>query len=170
MLARAETAHASTLAGASHALCSFRCHPALMLIQPGVCREDAGGRSARLRSGVVQQWIYNYRAKPDYAPCPRPPCVCCFIRRRSRNRRNAGNLSRLLSPGAIGSNPAKAEQLIASFFPVRPGRRMGDRPRHRPIRACLTGEKTFWRRGRTTALPGRQVMIRQLPRGASCRP
>ena len=60
----------------------------------------------------------------------RPPCACCFIRRRFKEPENAGIYLGFIA-GAIGSNPAKAEQLVNSFFPVRAGRRMGDRPRHR---------------------------------------
>src|SRR5581483_7919066 len=59
--------------------------------------------------GVVQQWIYNYRAKPDYAHVPAAV----------REPENAGIYLGFIA-GAIGSSPAKAEQLVNSFFPVPP--------------------------------------------------
>ena len=39
----------------------------LMLIQPAHA-EKTPDVDPRASLGVVQQWIYNYRAKPDYAP------------------------------------------------------------------------------------------------------
>ena len=90
---------------------------ALMLIQPA----HAGPTpevdpSASL--GVVQRWIYNYRAKPDYAHVPAAVRVL-FHSQTFKEPENAGIYLGFIS-GAIGSNPAKAEQLIASFFPIRP--------------------------------------------------
>src|SRR5207244_5474414 len=67
---------------------------------------------------VVQQWIYNYRAKPDYAHVPAAVRVL-FHSQTFKEPENAGIYLGFIA-GAIGSNPAKAEQLIASFFPVRP--------------------------------------------------
>src|SRR3954470_21678550 len=67
---------------------------------------------------VVQRWIYNYRAKPDYAHVPAAVRVL-FHSQSFKEPENAGIYLGFVA-GAIGSNPAKAEQLIASFFPVPP--------------------------------------------------
>ena len=91
----------------------------------------------RASLNVVQQWIYNYRAKPDYAHVPAAVRVL-FHAQTFKEPENSGIYLGFIA-GAIGSNPAKAEQLVNSFFPVRAGGRMGDRPRHRLFRACRTG-------------------------------
>src|SRR6202022_2540683 len=70
----------------------------------------------RASLNVVQQWIYNYRAKPDYAHVPAAVRVL-FHAQSFKEPENAGIYLGFVA-GAIGSNPAKAEQLIASFFPV----------------------------------------------------
>src|SRR5882762_2896442 len=72
----------------------------------------------RASLGVVQQWIYNYRAKPDYAHVPAAVRVL-FHAQTFKEPENAGIYLGFIA-GAIGSNPAKAEKLIASFFPVAP--------------------------------------------------
>jgi hypothetical protein len=66
----------------------------------------------------VQQWIYNYRAKPDYAHVPAAVRVL-FHSQTFKEPENAGIYLGFIA-GAIGSNPAKAEQLVNSFFPVPP--------------------------------------------------
>ena len=68
--------------------------------------------------GVVQQWIYNYRAKPDYAHVPAAVRVL-FHTQTFREPENAGIYLGFIA-GAIGSNPAKADQLVNSLFPVPP--------------------------------------------------
>src|SRR3954447_2446706 len=65
---------------------------------------------------VVQRWIYNYRAKPDYAHVPAAVRVL-FLSQSFKEPENSGIYLGFIA-GAIGSNPAKAEQLIDSFFPV----------------------------------------------------
>ena len=90
---------------------------ALMLIQPAYA-EKTPEVDPRASLGVVQQWIYNYRAKPDYAHVPAAVRVL-FHSQTFKEPENAGIYLGFIA-GAIGSNPAKAEQLIASFFPVRP--------------------------------------------------
>src|SRR5258708_11750263 len=65
---------------------------------------------------VVQQWIYNYRAKPDYAHVPAAVRVL-FHSQTFKEPENAGIYLGFIA-GAIASNPAKAEQLVNSFFPV----------------------------------------------------
>src|SRR5256714_3343838 len=72
----------------------------------------------RASLGVVQQWIYNYRAKPDYAHVPAAVRVL-FHSQTFKEPENAGIYLGFIA-GAIGSNPARAEKLIASFFPVAP--------------------------------------------------
>jgi hypothetical protein len=90
---------------------------ALWLVQPahaGKASEVDPGASL----GVVQRWIYNYRAKPDYTHVPAAVRVL-FHSQTFKEPENAGIYLGFIA-GAIGSNPARAEQLIASFFPVRP--------------------------------------------------
>ena len=72
----------------------------------------------RASLGVVQQWIYNYRAKPDYAHVPAAVRVL-FHSQTFKEPENAGIYLGFIA-GAIGSNPAKAEQLVNSFFPLPP--------------------------------------------------
>ncbi len=72
----------------------------------------------RASLGVVQQWIYNYRAKPDYAHVPAAVRVL-FHSQTFKEPENAGIYLGFIA-GAIASNPAKAEQLVNSFFPVPP--------------------------------------------------
>src|ERR1700753_503097 len=66
--------------------------------------------------GVVQQWIYNYRAKPDYGHIPAAVRVL-FHAQTFKEPENAGIYLGFIA-GAIASNPAKAETLINSFFPI----------------------------------------------------
>jgi hypothetical protein len=70
----------------------------------------------RASLGVVQQWIYNYRAKPDYTHVPAAVRVL-FHSQTFKEPENAGIYLGFIA-GAIASNPAKAEQLVNSFFPV----------------------------------------------------
>src|ERR1700745_4126994 len=72
----------------------------------------------RASLGVVQQWIYNYRAKPDYAHIPAAVRVL-FHSQTFKEPENAGIYLGFIS-GAIASNPARAEQLVNNFFPVQP--------------------------------------------------
>src|SRR5690349_19540530 len=72
----------------------------------------------RASLGVVQQWIYNYRTKPDYAHIPAAVRVL-FHSQTFKEPENAGIYLGFIA-GSIGSNPAKADKLIASFFPVAP--------------------------------------------------
>src|SRR5499433_3862253 len=72
----------------------------------------------RASLSVVQQWIYNYRAKPDYAHVPAAVRVL-FHSQTFKEPENAGIYLGFIA-GAIGSNPARAEQLVNSLFPVPP--------------------------------------------------
>src|SRR6267378_5068266 len=72
----------------------------------------------RASLNVVQQWIYNYRAKPDYAHVPAAVRVL-FHAQSFKEPENSGIYLGFIA-GAIGSNPAKAEQLVNSLFPIPP--------------------------------------------------
>ena len=98
---------------------------AFMLVQPA-CGEKAPEIDPRASLGVVQQWIYNYRAKPDYAHVPAAVRVL-FHAQTFKEPENAGIYLGFIA-GAIGSNPAKAEQLVSQLLSGAAGRRMGDRP------------------------------------------
>jgi hypothetical protein len=89
----------------------------LMLVEPALA-EKTPDIDPRASLAVVQQWIYNYRAKPDYAHVPAAVRVL-FHSQSFKEPENAGIYLGFVA-GAIGSNPEKAEQLIASFFPVPP--------------------------------------------------
>src|SRR5260370_3580171 len=67
---------------------------------------------------VVQQWIYNYRAKPDYAHVPAAVRVL-FHAQSFREPENSCIYLGFIA-AAIGSNPATAEQLVNTFFPPPP--------------------------------------------------
>src|ERR1700743_1398844 len=72
----------------------------------------------RASLGVVQQWIYNYRAKPDYAHVP--AAVRVLFHSQTFNEPENAGIYLAFAAGAIASNPAKAEQLVNSFFPMPP--------------------------------------------------
>ena len=108
----------------------------------------------RASLGVVQQWIYNYRAKPDYAHIPAAVRVL-FHAQTFKEPENAGIYLGFIA-GAIGSNPAKAEQLVDSFFPVPP------EDEWVIVRAIAYSGLPDWRnllRKIAPRMPGRQVMI-----------
>jgi hypothetical protein len=103
---------------------------------------------------VVQQWIYNYRSKPDYAHVPAAVRVL-FHSQTFKEPENAGIYLGFIA-GAIGSNPAKAEQLVNSFFPVRP------EDEWVVVRAIAYSGLPDWRnlmRKMEVKLPARRVMI-----------
>jgi hypothetical protein len=108
----------------------------------------------RASLGVVQQWIYNYRAKPDYAHVPAAVRVL-FHAQTFKEPENAGIYLGFIA-GAIGSNPAKAEQLVTSFFPVAP------EDEWVIVRAIAYSGLPDWRnllRRIEPKMPGRKVMI-----------
>src|SRR5271169_4808992 len=108
----------------------------------------------RTSLSVVQQWIYNYRAKPDYAHVPAAVRVL-FHSQTFREPENAGIYLGFIA-GAIGSNPAKAEQLVNSFFPVKP------EDEWVIVRAIAFSGLPDWRnllRRVAVRMPGRRVMI-----------
>src|ERR1700742_4533500 len=104
--------------------------------------------------GVVQQWIYNYRAKPDYGHVPAAVRVL-FHAQTFKEPENAGIYLGFIA-GAIASNPTKAETLVNSFFPV---------PAEDEwviVRAIAFSGIPDWRnllRRVAPKMPGRQVMI-----------
>jgi hypothetical protein len=104
--------------------------------------------------GVVQQWIYNYRAKPDYAHVPAAVRVL-FHAQSFKEPENSGIYLGFIA-GAIGSNPAKAEQLVNSFFPLPP------EDEWVIVRAIAYSGLPDWRnllRRIAPRMPGRKVMI-----------
>jgi hypothetical protein len=104
--------------------------------------------------GVVQRWIYNYRAKPDYAHVPAAVRVL-FHAQSFKEPENSGIYLGFIA-GAIGSNPAKAEQLVNSFFPVPP------EDEWVIVRAIAYSSLPDWRnllRRVAPRMPGRKVMI-----------
>src|ERR1700730_9074716 len=108
----------------------------------------------RASLNVVQQWIYNYRAKPDYAHVPAAMRVL-FHTQSFKEPENAGIYLGFLA-GAIGSNPAKAEQLVNSLFPVPP------EDEWVIVRAIAYSGLADWRnllRRVAPKMPGRKVMI-----------
>src|SRR6202011_3720466 len=108
----------------------------------------------RASLSVVQQWIYNYRAKPDYAHIPAAVRVL-FHSQTFKEPENAGIYLGFIA-GAIGSNPAKAEQLVNSFFPVPP------EDEWVVIRAIAYSGLADWRnllRKVAPKMPARRVMI-----------
>ena len=104
--------------------------------------------------GVVQQWIYNYRARPDYGHVPAAVRVL-FHAQTFKDPENAGIYLGFIA-GAIGSNPAKAEQLVMSLFPVPP------EDEWVIVRAIAYSGLPDWRnllRKVEPRMPGRQMMI-----------
>ena len=121
-------------------------HPAYAAVAPPV---DPGASLS-----VVQQWIYNYRAKPDYAHVPAAVRVL-FHAQSFKEPENSGIYLGFVA-GAIASNPAKAEQLVNSFFPVRP------EDEWVIVRAIAYSGLPDWRnllRRTAPRMPGRKVMI-----------
>ena len=109
---------------------------------------------ARASLDVVQRWIYNYRAKPDYAHVPAAVRVL-FHAQSFKEPENAGIYLGFIA-GAIGSNPAKAEQLVTSFFPVAPEAEWVI------VRAIAYSGLPDWRnllRKIEPKMPGRRVLI-----------
>ena len=125
----------------------------LFLIQPAsaVTSQEPDPRASL---GVVQQWIYNYRAKPDYAHIPAAVRVL-FHAQTFKEPENAGIYLGFIA-GALASNPAKAEALVDSFFPVPP------EDEWVIVRAIAFSGLPEWRnllRKVAPKMPGRKVMI-----------
>jgi hypothetical protein len=104
--------------------------------------------------GIVQQWIYNYRAKPDPAHVPAAVRVL-FKTQTFKDPENSGIYLGFIA-GAIGANPDKAEQLVSGFFPVPP------EDEWVIIRAIAYSGLPEWKtllRSVAPRMPGRSVMI-----------
>jgi hypothetical protein len=109
---------------------------------------------SRASLSVVQQWIYNYRAKPDYAHVPAAVRVL-FHAQSFKEPENSGIYLGFIA-GAIGSDPSKAEQLVTSFFPLHP------EDEWVIVRAIAYSGLPDWRnllRRIAPRMPGRKVMI-----------
>src|SRR5437667_7293343 len=124
-----------------------------LLIQPAnaVATPEIDPRASL---SVVQQWIYNYRGKPDYAHVPAAVRVL-FHAQSFKEPENSGIYLGFIA-GAIGSNPAKSEQLVNSFFPVPP------EDEWVVVRAIAYSGLPDWRvllRKVAVKMPGRKVMI-----------
>src|ERR1700712_2844630 len=146
-------APASALRQEHHMRCAALVAASLMLVQPAHAGKTPDV-DPRASLGVVQQWIYNYRAKPDYAHVPAAVRVL-FHAQSFKEPENSGIYLGFIA-GAIGSNPAKAEQLINSFFPVPP------EDEWVIVRAIAYSGLPDWRnllRKVAPRVPGRQVMI-----------
>src|SRR6195952_3706921 len=105
----------------------------------------------RASLSVVQQWIYNYRAKPDYAHVPAAVRVL-FHAQSFKEPENAGIYLGFIA-GAIASIPAKAEQLVTGLFPLAPENEWVI------IRAIAYSGLPDWRnllRRMASRMPGRQ--------------
>ena len=125
----------------------------LVLVQPARAAVNPE-IDPRASLSVVQQWIYNYRAKPDYAHVPAAVRVL-FHSQTFKEPENAGIYLGFIA-GAIGSNPGKAEQLVNSFFPVPP------EDEWVIVRAIAYSGLPDWRnllRRVAPKMPGRRVMI-----------
>src|SRR5271156_801853 len=125
----------------------------LLTIQPSfaVSTQEIDPRASL---GVVQQWIYNYRAKPDYGHIPAAVRVL-FHAQTFKEPENAGIYLGFIA-GAIGANPAKAEALVNSFFPVP------SEDEWVIVRAIAFSGLPDWRnllRKVAPKMPGRKVMI-----------
>src|SRR5882757_4929496 len=124
-----------------------------LLVQPAVA-STTPEIDPRASLSVVQQWIYNYRAKPDYAHVPAAVRVL-FHAQSFKEPENSGIYLGFIA-GAIGSNPARAEQLVTSFFPVAP------EDEWVIVRAIAYSGLPDWRnllRRIAPRMPGRKVMI-----------
>ncbi|MGY3605960.1 MULTISPECIES: hypothetical protein [unclassified Bradyrhizobium] len=125
-----------------------------LLLMQSAHAEKTPDIDPRASLAVVQQWIYNYRAKPDYAHVPAAVRIL-FHSQSFKEPENAGIYLGFIA-GAIGSNPEKAEQLVASFFPVAP------EDEWVIVRAIAYSGLVDWRnilRRVAERMPGRRVMI-----------
>jgi len=87
---------------------------ALMLIQPAYA-EKTPEVDPRASLGVVQQWIYGYRAKPDYAHVPAAVRVL-FHSQTFKEPENAGIYLGVV-PVIIDSNPPRPSSSLPVSFP-----------------------------------------------------
>src|SRR5271154_1055806 len=125
---------------------------ALLAITPAAA--TTGDVDAGASLGAVQRWIYNYRAKPD--PVHVPAAVRVLFKAQTfKDPENAGIYLGFIA-GAIGANPARAEQLVDSLFPLPP------EDEWVIVRAIAYSGLPDWKnllRHVAPRMPGRQVMI-----------
>jgi hypothetical protein len=134
---------------------------ALLFLMPSAGATVSPEIDPRTSLSVVQQWIYNYRAKPDYAHVPAAVRVL-FHAQTFKEPETSGIYLGFIA-GAIGSNPAKAEQLVTSFFPVPP------EDEWVIVRAIAYSGLPDWKnllRRIAPRMPGRKVMIDSYLAGA----
>ena len=91
--------------------------PCFLLIAASRFAASTPDIDPRASLGVVQQWIYNYRAKPDYGHIPAAVRVL-FHAQTFKEPENAGIYLGFIA-GAIASNPAKAERSSTASFRCR---------------------------------------------------
>ena len=91
----------------------------LLLVQPTLAATTPEmDPSASL--AVVQQWIYNYRAKPDYAHVPAAVRVL-FHAQSFKEPENSGIYLGFIA-GAIGSKSGQGGATRRQFLSAAPGR------------------------------------------------
>ena len=90
----------------------------LLLLGSSVRAAVAPEIDPRASLGVVQQWIYSYRAKPDYAHVPAAVRVL-FHSQTFKEPESAGIYLGFIA-GVLGSNPTKAEELISRMISIAP--------------------------------------------------
>ena len=126
---------------------------ALLIVHPAMAVTSKFDEHTPL--DAVQKWIYNYRAKPDYANVPGAMRVL-FRFQTFREPENSGIYLGFLA-GAIGSDPAKAEALVNDLLPVPP------EDEWVIVRAIAYSGLSDWQAllSKTAPqLPGRTVMIK----------
>src|ERR1700760_4121137 len=158
MFARLRTLISSGLASWEHQMRTAAIVTTLFLLMPSVTpvamAAIAPAIDPQASLGVVQQWIYNYRARPDYGHVPAAVRVL-FHAQTFKDPENAGIYLGFIA-GAIGSNPARAEQLVTGLFPVPP------EDEWVIVRAIAYSGLPDWRnllRKVAPKMPGRQMMI-----------
>jgi hypothetical protein len=125
---------------------------ALLMVRPAAAAPSVIDPGTSL--GIVQQWIYGYRAKPDPAHVPAALRVL-FKTQTFKDPENSGIYLGFIA-GAIGANPAKAEQLVLSFFPLPA------EDEWVVVRAIAYSGLPEWKallRNVAPRMPGRRVMI-----------
>src|SRR5437879_11828604 len=89
----------------------------LLLVQPADAAV-APEIDPRASLSVVQQWIYNYRAKPDYAHVPAAVRVL-FHSQTFKEPENAGIYLGFIA-GSLGPSPPQSVSRVCCFLPVQP--------------------------------------------------
>jgi hypothetical protein len=125
---------------------------ALLAFTPAAA--TTGDVDAGASLSAVQRWIYNYRAKPD--PVHVPAAVRVLFKAQTFKDPESAGIYLGFIAGAIGANPAKAEQLVDSLFPLPP------EDEWVIVRAIAYSGLPDWKdllRHVAPRMPGRQAMI-----------